>query len=131
MNATADLPLEDTDHPQLPRPRAEWAAVLSGPVAWFVQFVAIYALATLVCVTGGVIILHVVALLGLAMAAAGGSLAFRNWRLSGSAVPSDFEAGKLARARMMSVIGMMSSALYGVIIIAQWFAVFFLEPCAQ
>jgi hypothetical protein len=104
-----------------------WAGVLAGPIAFFLNLQITYMLATLKC-GDATVWLHLTAVGTLALALAGGALAWRDWRRTGGGEVGDGE-GAIPRSRFMSVLGMMTGALFALIIVAQWIPTFILGPC--
>jgi hypothetical protein len=74
--------------------------------------------------------LHLTALGTLALALGGGGLAWRDWRSTGGGPAGDGE-GAIPRTRFVTVLGMMTSALFALIIVAQWIPTFILGPCRR
>lgn len=106
-----------------------WAGLLAGPVAWLVQLQAVYALAQQVCLGLGAWTLHAATLACLLPALGGCGLAWSGWGAAGRHWPSDADEGKLARVRFLSVLGLLTGALFSLLILAQWIAVWLLDPC--
>jgi hypothetical protein len=105
-----------------------WFSMLAGPVAWMLGLNADYSLVRVACAKGTMLPLHLVTLATLALAVAGGLVAWRDWQRAGREWPG--EAGTtLDRSRFMSVVGLMGSALFALTIVAQWLAKLFLDPC--
>jgi hypothetical protein len=72
--------------------------------------------------------LHLVSLGALLLALGGGAVAWREWRRAGSEWPGE-GSGPLVRSRFMAVIGVLASAFFTLVIVAQWIAQLFLNPC--
>lgn len=106
-----------------------WAGWLAGPVAWFVQVEVVYALASGYCGPKGRLGLHLVSLCCLALAAVGAWVAWQAWVLIGHAESSPSEGATTGRARFMAALGFLGCLLSVVIILAQWIAVWLLDPC--
>jgi hypothetical protein len=109
---------------------ALWFAVLGGPIAWAAHLQVVYSFSQQAC-EGDVPIalLHVLSVACLALCLASGIVAVFQWRQSGRGWPSETDEGFDARRRFMSAEGMLSGALFTLVIIAQWLAVVFLSPC--
>lgn len=105
-----------------------WAGLLAGPAAFLLNLQIAYVLAALSCDEAR-IWLHVTALGTLALALAGGALAWRDWRSTGAGAAGDGE-GAIPRSRFMSVLGMMMGVLFALIIVAQWIPMFII-PCQR
>jgi hypothetical protein len=103
--------------------------VLVGPVVWLVQFQANYTLVTLTCNHGGKWALHAVSGAALALTAGAGALAWSNWRDAGGSAEQNEGAGVRTRSRFMSVLGLLVSGMFFVVILAQWIASWVFGPC--
>src|SRR4051812_8547619 len=117
-------------HDPLPawRNLALWTGLLGGPIAWFIQLVVVYALAVWVNAGHSTLLLHLAALLCLLAGASCGWLAWRNWQIAGRGWPDDTDEGKLARVRLLSVVGLMTGTLFLLVMLVQWLAVSLLSP---
>lgn len=106
-----------------------WAGVLVGPVVWALQLQAGYALSRFShehrWLTG---VHHAVAALSVLIVAGALVLAWRNWQRLGRGQPRGLEDGIPGRSRFMAVLGMFTSALFGLLILAQWIPVFLIDP---
>ena len=107
---------------------ALWTGILAGPVAWLLQFQIKYALVPWACASGHVFVLHLVTFGGLAIAAAGGFVAWREWQRSGREWPKT-TGGPQMRSRFMAVLGLLISVLFFIVILAQGIPIFVLNPC--
>lgn len=107
-----------------------WIGLLAGPAAWAVQLQTVYTLAPWSCDHSNLLPLHLVTSLCLAGAIGGGWLAWKKWQEIGG-WPGGDEDVDSGRVRLMSVVGIMSSALFALVILAQWFAVVMLDPCPR
>lgn len=105
-----------------------WVAVLAAPLAWMLGLNLGYSLVLVACAGGSMLPLHLVSLSTLAMAAGGGWLAWREWRRAGSEGPGE-AGGTIPRSRFMAALGLLGSVFFGLTIVAQWAANFFLNPC--
>lgn len=105
-----------------------WAGVLVAPVAWILQMQAGYLLVQQSCMSGHNLSLHVVTAVALLLAALGGFIAWRNWEQAGGTWP-DEEAGPTPRSRFMGAMGLLLSAMFFLVIVAQGVASFVLHPC--
>ena len=111
-------------------PGALWAGVLAGPLAMLTQLQVNYALVLWACGAGREWALHLVVILALVVAIAGGLLSWRNWRRAGAGW-EDEGAGPLPRSRFMAAVGILISALLSLVIIAQWIPIFVYSPCQR
>ena len=112
------------------RPGSLWIGVLTGPLAALLQLQINYALVPRVCWSGREWLLHLVSFLALAATAAAGLNSWRDWRKAGAAWDDD-GGGALPRSRFMAAVGIMTSALLSLVIVAQWIAVFVYSTCER
>ena len=108
---------------------ALWAGVLVGPVVWLVQFQTNYTLVTLTCNHGHLWALHAVSVLALLLTAGAGVLAWGKWRESGGGLAEEGRGGVVPRSRFMSVLGLLVSGMFFLVIFAQWIASWVFGPC--
>ena len=103
--------------------------VLLGPVIALANQQAIYAGDTWVCGHGASPALHIVPALSLVIVGGAVLRSLRGWRLSrGDGRQSPTAA---TRTRFLSALGLGISALSGVVIATQWFAVGMFAPCMR
>jgi cation transporter-like permease len=112
----------------LPSLLSEWTALLAGPVGWSLQFISSYAFALAVCYGCSSAPLHIGSIAGLVLSVGSGVLAYHNSRVAESA-PLDPDDRRVARAKLMASVGMMTGALFTILIFAQWLAIVFLRAC--
>lgn len=72
--------------------------------------------------------LHLESAVLLAIALIGVLVAWRGWHAVGATWPAD-EGGPEGRSRFLFLTGLLLSALFSLVIVAQWLAVFLLAPC--
>ena len=120
-SATANLPVFSPHNGVL------WTCMLMSPIAWVAQLQAVYVLADQAC-KGNVqrVALDMTTVGCLVLALVGGALAAIQWRRSRRLAQND---SLWRRASWMAVEGMLSGVLFGVVIVAQWLAVVYLNPC--
>ena len=105
-----------------------YLGVFLAPAAWFFHLVASFTLATQLCDGRHEWLLHAVGFAAIVMAAAGGVLAWRNWKGTGSKLNED-RGGTLARSNFLAVAGLASTAFFGFVIILSEVPNWFLPPC--
>jgi hypothetical protein len=106
-----------------------WAGVLLGPVAWAVQLQAGYALSRFSYEQRWLTAVHhAVSAASLLIVVGALVLAWRDWHRIGRGQPRGIEGGVPGRSRFMAVLGMFTSALFALVILAQWVPVFFIDP---
>jgi hypothetical protein len=108
--------------------RALWFGLFAGPAAFLLNLQISYMLAPQSCRAGSTVALHVTNVACLALAVAGGLIAWRSWRRTGREWPGD-EGGVISRSRFMAALGVMTSALCALVVVAQWIPTLFLSPC--
>src|SRR4051812_42943577 len=121
MKATGEIRRKGADG-------ALWFGVLAGPVAWLLQLQASYALVLWFCAKHESLPLHLATSTFLAIAIVGGLISLGQWR-SESVDEANGPEPIFDRPRFMALLGMMTSSLFALIIIAQWIPVFVLNPC--
>ena len=107
-----------------------WFGILAGPLAFLLNLQLSYMLVHPVCVMAPRIILHLVPAGALLLTASGGVSAWRNWQRTGQAESSQ-AGGVLPRSRFMAGVGLLTSGLFILVIVAQWLPNFILTPCQR
>ena len=95
----------------------QWTGVLAGPVAWSVMLGFNYALTKWSCGHTTAYVLQLIAVAAFACAAAGAYAAWRTLMLVPEGATDD-GARPMDRSRFMGVLGLGSSALFGLLLIA-------------
>ena len=97
---------------------ALWTGVLAAPIVWLISFEANFALAPLACTLETKLALYIISICALALAAGSGLLAWKQWKELGQEWPG--EGGEtISRARIMAVGGVLMSAMFFLVILAQ------------
>lgn len=108
---------------------AQWAGLLIGPLAWLLQLQVAYTLVPWACAHDvHAISLHIVTIATLLLAAGGCFIAWHTWQAAGQQWPSG-EGGAIGRSRFMAVLGLVTSAMFFLVILMQGIASFILHPC--
>jgi hypothetical protein len=107
-----------------------WFGILAGPLAFLLNLQLSYMLVQPVCVTAHHLVLHLVPVGALLLTAGGGVSAWRNWRRTGQTESSE-AAGVLPRSRFLAGVGLLTSGLFIVVIVAQWLPNFILTACQR
>jgi hypothetical protein len=94
-----------------------WTGILAGPIAWAIDLTASYAAVKPVCREGSEVVLQVITLGCLAIVAGGAALAWTAWRHTPDDGPTDGGRPR-QRARFMAMLGLSSSALFAMQIVA-------------
>lgn len=118
----------------LRRPRSllvQWTGLLAGPIAWALHMQANYMLVPWACEkSGGAIVLYVVTILALLITAGGAFAAWRGLQESGDE-ETDGPDIIASRAHFMGALGLFTSAMFFLVIIAQALPGFFFHPCQR
>ena len=95
----------------------QWAGVLAGPFAWAVDLTLSYSLVQWTCGGGPHVVLRIITLFSLALVAAGAYASWRTFHRSPAEAVSD--GGRPSeRSEFMGLLGLLMSALFGVVVIA-------------
>jgi hypothetical protein len=109
---------------------ALWAGILAGPFAWVLHLQTSYSLTETACAGGRQWLLHVASLVALLLPIAGALCALRLWRRLPAGSTShgdDFSS----RSRFMALAGIVLSAFFVLVILAQWIPTWILGACAH
>lgn len=106
-------------------------AMLGAPIAWLIYLLTGYLLVQYACSSGNHVALHLASGFFLACTIAVGVLSWKEWSKEGRRWPSDTDEGLAARRGTMSVVGLLQSGLFTLLVIVSWIAMFILHPCAQ
>jgi hypothetical protein len=105
-----------------------WVGMLLPPAAWAVQLQSLYMTSEFGCRSSNFTLNHVVVVAALALSLLGGAIAWREWLASGA--NEEAEGGdRLSRRRFMSMLGILTAALFTVLIFAQWLPTLMGVPC--
>jgi hypothetical protein len=118
----------DTSIPDARHIRMLWGGLLLAPIAFLANLEIAYALIPAACGSRTPLPLHLVNAASLILALAGGLLAWRSWNEVGRVWP-DGEAGPLGRSRFLAGVGVLLTGMCVLVILAQWTAVFLVDPC--
>jgi hypothetical protein len=117
-----------TSLPESSRLAALWTGVLLAPTAFLANLELGYLAVRPACLSGSSLVLHLVHAACLLAAAGGGWVAWRNWRNAGGAWSGEGGSPE-SRSRFLAVLGIATSALFGLTIVAQWLPSLSLHPC--
>ena len=110
---------------------ALWAGIIGAPLVWLTQFLICYALVPYVCHTRKFYSLHLTTLIALVLVATAGVVCWKEWTVSGLQSPKSEDCDRLGSTRLAAVVGLLSSSLSFLLILAQGMAPFFIDPCAN
>jgi hypothetical protein len=105
-----------------------WFGILGGPTAWVFHIGLSYLSVPFVCTTGLVIVLHVITALAALGAGASAAVAVAAWWLNGGAEETDL-GGVRGRTAFMSVVGIMMSLLFLLVILVESTGNYYLPAC--
>jgi hypothetical protein len=108
-----------------------WIGVLGSALIWAIQLQTSYAMVPWACSSGHRWMLPVVSVVFLVASAAPGLIAFSIWRKTSVAGRTERESRGDGRRRFMAMLGMMDSAIFFLLILAQGVPVFFIHPCLE
>jgi hypothetical protein len=107
---------------------ALWAANLLGPAAVLATLQVSYMLADRACPTGDMLPVHLTSLAGVLVALLGGAIGWREWR-RWAARHAGEDGGRAGRSLFLSLLGLLTSGVAALVIVAQWSANLFFHPC--
>jgi len=107
---------------------ALWTGLLLAPLAFLGNLEFAYLMVRPSCTRGSILPVQLVEMAFLLIALAGGGVAWQTWRAGGAGSPDD-GGGPMAWSRFMAGLGVAGSALFVLVIIAQWIPTFTLHPC--
>ena len=105
-----------------------WSGILGPQLVFLLHLQAGYALAPLACRQGHSFSLHVASVIAIVLTLGLGMLSLTGWRRSGRHWP-DSSASLSTRDRFLGLLGVMTTAIVVLTLIAQWIPVFLIEPC--
>jgi hypothetical protein len=106
-----------------------WAGFIGAPFLWSMHLIFSYMMVPWLCTTQHYWVPHVVTLAFLAVTGYFTFLCWREWRHVGGGEPSSDEPPVNGRSRFAAVVGLMSAALFTLLIAAEHIPAFFLSPC--
>jgi hypothetical protein len=107
---------------------ALWTGVLAGPIVWLFSFEAKFALAPWACTFQSEAALYSIAIAALILCAASIALSWHEWRTLGAQSHNEAE-GATFRSNFMAIGGIVLSAGFFVVVLAQWFPDLMLRAC--
>jgi hypothetical protein len=117
-----------TDVPDASHLRALWVGLLLAPVAFLINLEVAYALVPTACSSRNELPVHMVHLACLVLTLYGLLTAWRCWQATGATWPGE-EGDPSARSRFMAGTGLLVSAMFVLVVLAQWIPSLMLDPC--
>ena len=115
---------------QATTPRGLWLLVIAGPAIVAAEQQANFVLVRQACSMQRNVALYVVVIVAILLTIAAAMVGVSIWRRTGTAWPT--EDGDLAnRIRFISVLGILSSAMSFLVIVAQGIATVYFDPCQR
>lgn len=108
---------------------AQWFGLLAPPLAMLTNVSLGFALVPWSCAAKSRVLLHSEIAVLVLISIAGGIVAHREWKRFGGGGDVDDAGGPGPRTRFLGVLGIWSSALFTLILLAQWLANAYLTPC--
>jgi hypothetical protein len=103
-----------------------WVGAVAAPIAWSIQFLIIYALVPHACKVGANKSLHITSVIFILIGVVAGILSW--WNLGQKEHSFEEERESII---FMGRLGIMTSALFTLIMLAQVIPTFFIDPCWQ
>jgi hypothetical protein len=117
-----------TDVPDARQIRDLWLGLLLAPIAFLINLEVAYALVPTACSSRNELPVHLVHFACLLLTLYGLMTAWRSWKATGAIWPAG-EGDPPARSRFMAGTGILVSAMFLLVIVAQWIPSFILDPC--
>ena len=107
---------------------AIWFAFLGAPVVWFTAMVFVYFNVARACVVGSSLSLYIIDGAALAIILLAGFIGYSIWVDTGEELPGE-HGTRTDRSRLMAVVGIMMSSLFGVVVAGHIVAMMIVGPC--
>jgi hypothetical protein len=105
-----------------------WTGLLLPPIVWAIQLQTVYLLTENSCFTGNFLPVHITSFASLILSIIGGFISWNCWTEAGAEWKNE-QGGTIPRSRFMAILGLMTSALFTLIIFAQWLPTVLGVPC--
>jgi hypothetical protein len=114
--------------PRWPSPLPLWTGILAGPAAWALDLCVSYALVKWTCSSQRTLLMHLISPGCLALVLGGAAVSW--WALGRTSGHTATSGGDpQARARFMAILGLTSSALFALTIVAGAIPRWVLDAC--
>src|SRR5215211_5322 len=111
-------------------PKALWLLVVAAPVIVAIEMQANFVLVRLACSAQRNIALYAVIIVALVLTVASALIALTIWRVEGTTWPTE-STDLSARIRFIAVLGLLSSGMSMLVIVAQGIATVLFDPCQR
>ncbi|HEY0426697.1 MAG TPA: hypothetical protein VGC76_02720 [Pyrinomonadaceae bacterium] len=105
-----------------------WIGLLLPPLIWAAQLETVYLLSDYGCATANFLPIHIASAAALILSVSGGLISWHNWMKAGGEWKSE-AAEPLARSRFLAILGVLTGALFSLVIFAQWLPTILGVPC--
>jgi hypothetical protein len=109
-------------------PVLQWVGFFLAPTVFFVHLQVGYVLVPWACTTHGDVWIHVVGILSVLLALAGTAAGWRVHARAENDQPNH-GGGSVPRTRFLGVVGLCMSAMFVLLLLAQWVTALFISPC--
>lgn len=106
----------------------QWLGMFLAPATFFAHLQVAYLLVPWACERQTTLWLHVTGAAAVLLAAAGTAIAWLTWVRVGRHAPGE-AAGPAPRARLLAIVGVATSAMFVLLLLAQVATAFFIPPC--
>lgn len=105
-----------------------WLGLMLPPAAWLIQLQTVYLASEYGCKYADFMPNHLASAFALLVSIIGGAVSWRNWLESGKGWNAQ-KADPTDRSRFMAILGMLTAALFTLLIFAQWLPTLLGVPC--
>ena len=106
-----------------------WSGFIGAPLLWGLHLQIGYAMVPWICTTQRYWVAHLFTIVCLAICVCFTWLCWREWQHVGGGSPSSHEPPAEGRTRFAALVGLMSAALFALLILANHLPIFFFSPC--
>ena len=107
-----------------------WFGLLGAPIAALAHLQFSFVLEHTACATRSKLGIHMISLILFGIVVAAGIVAHREWVKLGEEDPKQYP-GPLGSRRLMALLGMIDTLIFGLFILAQWFPNLVLGTCVR
>jgi hypothetical protein len=116
-----------SDRPAVSDTLKLWIGMLLAPIAWSLQVEVLYLTSEYGCHASNFTLNHLVSIAALVMAILGAAMAWRG--LAIDTADSEESDVRSSRSRFMALVGVLTSVLFSLLIVAQWLPTLVGVPC--